>query len=586
MFQGNDLTQYNGWLIIVQPYLNGSRPDIIIFNPRIGVQIFEVKDWCLDNYSFVFKGVIDKGSKVFCFSNRNGMYRKLSPVEQVQYYKEKIIGQLVPQIGERVDKNDQLYGLIKTAVYFHKSTTAQAQDLFKWQVKDFSKFPIIGYDALMKNNLDKVIPDHHLPQSFYWLKEWNQELLSWFKPPFHSIEQSILLELNGDQKKFGEPQTGHYRVRGVAGSGKTQVLAYRAAKLASQECRVLILTFNLTLGHLIRDMIKRSPFAFHWRYVTITYFHDFCKSILTHFDEVWPQDNGDTETFFRETVTKKVLEVIKGQEYEQFDAILIDEGQDFCIDWYSMLCEFLTDRDEVVVVCDKKQNIYGIELAWLDKRVGKRVDGRSRAAKFQEQWIELKKIIRLPEQVAKISQEFSEIFNLNQDIKIGSILKPDLFNQFEAHVVWWNIDEFEWLGKVDQAFAIIKEKATHNHPSDTVILLPDTHKGFTCVQHFESKRKLSVNHVFEQGDDKKYHRHKKAFWMGDSGLKMSTIHSFKGWEVPNVIVVIPNFIPGDVKLYDNLVYTAMTRSRENLIIINANDRYWEFGERYPHEWRD
>src|SRR5205085_598638 len=69
----------------------------------------------------------------------------------------------------------------------------------------------------------------------------------------------------------------------------------------------------------------------------------------------------------------------------------------------------------------------------------KRVDGRSRADKFQEQWIELKKIIRLPEQVAKISQEFSEIFNLNQDIKIGSILKPDLFNQFEAHVVWWNI---------------------------------------------------------------------------------------------------------------------------------------------------
>jgi hypothetical protein len=48
-----------------------------------------------------------------------------------------------------------------------------------------------------------------------------------------------------------------------------------------------------------------------------------------------------------------------------------------------------------------------------------------------------------------------------------------------------------------------------------------------------------VNHVFEDDYDKKIHRHKKAFWMGDSRLKMSTIHSFKGWEVPNVIVVIP-----------------------------------------------
>ena len=64
---------------------------------------------------------------------------------------------------------------------------------------------------------------------------------------------------------------------------------------------------------------------------------------------------------------------------------------------------------------------------------------------------------------------------------------------------------------------------------------------FECVRHFESKKNVSVNHVFEENDEK-WHRHKKAFWMGDSRLKMSTIHSFKGWEVPNVIVVIPSFI--------------------------------------------
>ena len=52
-FQDNgDLTNYNGWLIFVQPFLNGSRPDIIIFNPKVGVQIIEVKDWNLHNYSY------------------------------------------------------------------------------------------------------------------------------------------------------------------------------------------------------------------------------------------------------------------------------------------------------------------------------------------------------------------------------------------------------------------------------------------------------------------------------------------------------------------------------------------------------
>ncbi len=37
--------------------------------------------------------------------------------------------------------------------------------------------------------------------------------------------------------------------------------------------------------------------------------------------------------------------------------------------------------------------------------------------------------------------------------------------------------------------------------------------------------------------------------------------------------------------YDRIVYTAITRSKENIFIINANVRYWEFGEGIPDEWR-
>jgi hypothetical protein len=412
LFQSNDLTKYNGWLIFVQPFLNGSRPDIIIFNPGIGVQIFEVKDWNLSHYSF--------SNEFFRVKDSTGTYRKIkSPVKQVEYYKAKIAEQLVPQIGESFDENAQKYGLIKTAVYFHKSTTAQARELFQSQNKIFSKFPLIGNDALTIDNLDQVVPDNRRRQSEYWQKEWNKELLFWLNPPFHTIEQGMFLTLFADQKQFAEPQTGHYRVRGVAGSGKTQVLAYRASKLASQGYRVLVLTFNITLWHLVRDMINRSPFAFHWHNLTITYFHGLCKDILNKFGKVWPidKDNGDGETLFREVVPKKVLEILNKNEWEKYDAILIDEGQDFCAEWYSMLCRFLTSRDEVVVVCDKKQNIYARELEWLNKNVGKRVDGQSRVVKFTD-WIDLKKIIRLPEQVAKISKEFSEQFNLNQDIKV------------------------------------------------------------------------------------------------------------------------------------------------------------------------
>lgn len=578
LFQSNDLAEYNGWLIFVQPFLNGSRPDIIIFNPNIGAQIFEVKDWNLNNYSFETRKDRDlKNHKVFCVSDSNGTYPIKSPVKQVEYYKEKICSQLIPQIGEQIDKNKTYYGLIKTAVYFHKSTTEQAQMMFTDHVKDFSIFPIIGFDALHPNNLNNVIPDNQRNQSTYWTKEWNREFLFWLYPPLHSIEQGIRLSLTEEQKKFAEPQAGHYRVRGVAGSGKTQVLAYRAGKLASGGHRVLILTFNITLWHYIRDMVQRSPFDFSWKNLTITYFHGFCKDILNEFGEKWPIENSNDEVMFKEEITKKMIEVISKYDYEKYDAILVDEGQDFYIEWYKMLCHFLTNRDEFVVVCDKKQNIYGREMEWLDKR-------RSGVEKFGD-WIELKKIIRLPEHIAKISTDFSEKFNLNQDIKIGNIEKPNLFNQFQDNVIWWNISENNWLKKVDEAYEIIKKHATHKHPSDTVILLPDKYFGSVCIKYFETEKKLLVNHVFEDDDEKKYHKHKKAFWMGDSRLKISTIHSFKGFEVSNVIVVIPSAIRSDEQLYDNIIYTAMTRARESLIVINANERFREFGEGRSDHWK-
>ena len=132
------------------------------------------------------------------------------------------------------------------------------------------------------------------------------------------------LTLNNYQKKFAEPEKGHFRVRGVAGSGKTQVLAYRAGNLASQGYRVLILSFNITLWHYIRDMVSRSPFGFSWDKFTFNHFHGFCKDILNDYGEKWPSEIDDDEVIFREIIPNKVLEVVKDGSYEKYDAILIE----------------------------------------------------------------------------------------------------------------------------------------------------------------------------------------------------------------------------------------------------------------------
>ena len=174
---------------------------------------------------------------------------------------------------------------------------------------------------------------------------------------------------------------------------------------------------------------------------------------------------------------------------------------------------------------------------------------------------------------------------MNQDVRVDRIERPDLFNQYEEHSAWWNIEESSWLAKVVEAFEIVKKQGTSKHGSDTVILLPDKNFGLECVKHFETVYNMQINHVFETEEEKRYHKHKKSFWMGDSRLKISTIHSFKGWEVLNVILFIPSTYYGGDDIYDRVVYTALTRTRQNLIVINANSRYKDFGKGLSNSWK-
>lgn len=579
---GDKLSDYKGWLIFAQPFLNGTRPDIIVYNPFVGMVIFEVKDWNKQHYE-------SKDRKLYV-SDARGSYEIKSPLTQVNHYKEKIIGQLVPIIGETIDEEKKNYGLIKTALYFHKMTTAESRDMFGSRIKNYAHFPLFGFDFLKTENLSEIVPEVKYSTSRYWKREWNEELMFWLKPPYHSIEQGIPLNLRGNQNKVAKPAIGHHRIRGVAGSGKTQALAYRAGNLASDNFDVLIISFNITLWHYIRDMIARAPFGFSWERITFTHFHGFCKDKLNQFGAKWPkspqrQNFGNQEDyekaldyFFQTTVPNTVRETLQERQYDKYDAILIDEGQDYHYDWYSLLNDlFLNERDELLVVSDKKQNIYDRQLDWVDKRVT-----TSGLDKFKDPYIDLTSSFRMPAKVADMSNEFSDKFDLNQELRVAKIVgTPVLFHS--QHIVWLNIKEDTWLDMIYNSFKRLQQE--EYSPSDMVILLPSLKYGIEAVAFFESKN-IKVNHVFETDTEKRYHPHKKAFWMGDSRLKISTIHSFKGWELLNIVLYIPKRAPESNKKLDAIVYTAITRTRENLIVLNSNNRYVEFGEKFPKKWQE
>ena len=549
------------WMIFVEPYLNGKRPDIVVFNPQIGVMIYEVKDWNLDSYCW-------KGGQLFV-NDAKGSYpvKDKDPRKQVNHYKKKIIEQLVPMLGEEIDKNKSAYGLVKTGIYFHKASGKDARDFY-----NNPNYPvIIGYDDLYDSNLRNIVPDSGITKGKYMREEWADEILFWLKPPFHSLEQTQDFKLTPKQKEHAEPQPGHFRLRGVTGSGKTLVVAYRAAKLASQGFNVLVITYNITLWHYIKDMIARAPFEFEWSKITFNHFHGFCNDVLNELGVPSPK-----ETYFKDIVptVEKALETAtqRGKSIEnlKFDAILIDEGQDYKWEWYNCLCQFLRERDELLLVCDKKQNIYERDLSWID--------GKMKKVKFRGKWRELKTVYRLPKKIGDAANRFSSMFGLDQSVEVEKYVQLKLFERpLKPHLVWKNIQSGEWLSHIKNAYEQIEStqlKSGEGHPSDIVILLPTKSMGMEAAEYFDKNLHIKVNHVF---------RHKKAFRLGDSRLKMSTIHSFKGWEAVHVILLIPEEWKGLGNL-DAFVYTAMTRTRENLIVLNCNKRYVEYGKSLPSEW--
>ena len=155
-------------------------------------------------------------------------------------------------------------------------------------------------------------------------------------------------------------------------------------------------------------------------------------------------------------------------------------------------------------------------------------------------------------------------------------------------------------------FQLIRDVALKNdiHPNDLVILSP-THKTIRNLEHsFRHIARELTSHICETEEEydnllEKFnlkntpypernlefkreldyirHGRKFHFWPNAGTVKLSTIHSFKGWEANTLILVISNTSGAEENgSLDELIYTALTRARKNLIIIDTTGSYRNF----------
>ena len=79
----------------------------------------------------------------------------------------------------------------------------------------------------------------------------------------------------------------------------------------------------------------------------------------------------------------------------------------------------------------------------------------------------------------------------------------------------------------------------------------------------------------QTSDLKMIRKNKKIhFYMNSGTVKISTVHSFKGLESETLFLIIEKNFSEIREIFDELLDTGITRSRENLIIINfRNEEY-------------
>tara|TARA_B100001971_G_scaffold150440_1_gene139573 strand:- start:353 stop:2203 length:1851 start_codon:yes stop_codon:yes gene_type:complete len=570
--------------IYVRPYFNGDFPDLVLLGPSSGIVFIEVVEWGKDDYERIEKSYKVKGRKISYNTYRSkvsvGKKELMSPVYKVDRFRKELLI-LVPKIGRHFRQAQKTGSIIRTALYFPNMIEHNARALMVTNPR--YKCFVMGYDSLKPDQMrtsDVWISEDNtnLPD---WKVEWNKEIRFWLIPPLHKLEEGIRIKLTKNQSRYAKPQKGkHQRLMGVAGSGKTLVLAQRAAQAASDGKKVLIVTYNITLMHYIISQLKRVALKFDWKNITIKHFHGFCSMFLKENDISWTEFDNDKEekreNLFKETIPNLVMSTFESglnSRNRKYDAVYIDEGQDYYPNWYKCLCKFLSKNDEVLFVYDPKQNVYMRPESGDDE--WNKLTLPSRSGK-------LKRCFRFPELIIDKANKFSNLF-LPEQARLPIEEAQYEFPFLSPRICWIDVvDRKKIFGYVKETVTQLVERDKH-HPDDIVILVPTHKEGWKLVREFE--KKYRVTHVFEPdiieiGFSPK--QNKFAFKLDEPGLKMSTIHSFKGWELRNVILCTPSSGSGFFGQLHQLVYSSITRARENLIVINRNPDYKEYGSTWPN----
>lgn len=307
-------------------------------------------------------------------------------------------------------------------------------------------------------------------------------------------------------------------IGGCAGSGKTLLALEKARRLADEGLTTLFTCFNKYLAAVVRRSLEGTG-------VEVAHFHDLCYRLgrQAGIDLPDQQVAGMPDSYFTERLPEALSRAV-GVLGPRYDAIVVDEGQDFQDVWWVPLIELLRDPQQGIlyIFFDDRQDLYRRPRLWpiTDEPFELTVNCRS------TQRIHRQLQDTMPGMLGEVSC-------------VGPEGRPVERLDFDTEGA-----EKEALRKVLHRL-ISAEQVT---ASDLVVLTPRA----------QTKSKWQEGAILGN---------QRLTWSAEAvdsaAVQVSTIHSFKGLERPVVIMTELAYLPKGHE--PELLYVGRSRARNHLI---------------------
>jgi hypothetical protein len=490
-------------------------------------------------------------------------------------------------------EDNRNFSLIKKAVVFSENSIDEIKKFFEYQNNVFNFTFIFGKEIIenrdISQNLYTTIGFLYNNNAFDDVVR--RKLARMISPSWHSYQEGrIDMQPIGAQKRLSESSITQQKISGVAGSGKTQVLAFRAVNAMKRTGGdVLVLTYNITLANYLKFRLSEIREDFSWEKIDVYPYHQFFRIRAAECQLHVEFSSYQNEAFFENS---------KG--HKKYSAIFVDEVQDYTTEWLRIIMQnfLLVPNGELVVFGDPKQNVYqrpldangDIRLGIIGGQWNRQLTTSRRftnprlanlATAFQTQFM-----ANLPTDDIVAENTISNTFNfqivtyidLRQNNSIESII-TNIINIIsndnnEARDFAVLASSTKLLRNID----ILYRQRT-NEQTEITFISNETLERLKQIHQVTDEK--AANWKFNRDFEALERTRKQLFTTDKRCLKISTIQSFKGWESPSVIVILEN----DIVLHNTTfrpmspqtIYTAITRARENMYIINIdNDTYHNF----------